>query len=335
MIVSNNISTFGPHGLPQRVVEIRIERRHRRHAVEAAQVQPLSCEVHRQRLCFRVREHPPHLLFEDRRLLEVPLLRHLQQRPVRRTAPQEEGETRCEFGIADAVGLPCRDTRRRLFDAIDELRRRQHAGKHGLHAQLEILLATPQAIELHERLDVRRAHWPPEGAGRDVLDDTARACFFFGRPGGHADEQLASAGRAGGVPRIEGPLDADRADMRKKGIARRRAGLNGRTAEVFVEIEQRRVLRGEEGHADGVAAGGHMRAHAHRRTLAEERLRPVLPCAHRRLQMAAALGRGRPSLRRSSRQARAGRRRGGIRAARMAPNRTQRASCCRRRSAWP
>jgi hypothetical protein len=95
--------------------------------------------------------------------------------------------------------------------------------------------------------------------------------------------------------RGEGAFDADRADVWKKGVPRRRACLDRRSAEVLVEIEERRVLRRKERGANHVTTGGHVRAHAHRRALAEERLRPVLPGSHRRLQTAAALGRGRAS----------------------------------------
>ena len=78
------------HRLPQRIVEVGIERGDRRHAVEAAQVQPLPREVHRQRLRLRMREHPLHLLLEDGLILEPALGRDLQQRIIGRAAPQEE-----------------------------------------------------------------------------------------------------------------------------------------------------------------------------------------------------------------------------------------------------
>ena len=66
---------FAPHRLAQRIVEVGIEQRQRADALQAAQVQPLAGEVHRQRLRLRILQHAPDLLLEHRRILEPPLAR--------------------------------------------------------------------------------------------------------------------------------------------------------------------------------------------------------------------------------------------------------------------
>src|SRR5262245_40575372 len=182
-----------------------------------------------------MREHPPYLLFEDGGLLETPLLRHLQERVVRRAAPQEERKARREIEIADAIRLSRRKGGRLLLDAIDELRRGQNAGKRSLDTELEILLAPSLPIELHQRIDNRRRHRPPERAGRDVLNDAARARLFLSRLGRRADEQPPPTRGAGRMRRGEGAFDADRADVGKERVAGRRPGLDRRPAKVLAE----------------------------------------------------------------------------------------------------
>ena len=81
---------FLPKGLPKIVVEIRKQTHIRRDRREIAQVQPLRGEVAHQGLGTSVRQHPPHLSFEHRRLAQFSSNGHVEQLIVRNTAPQEK-----------------------------------------------------------------------------------------------------------------------------------------------------------------------------------------------------------------------------------------------------
>ena len=81
---------FAAHGAAQRIVEIRIHHRQRANAVHAAQVQPLSGKIDRQRLGPAVGEHAPHLPIEHRRVLQPALAGQSEQFLVGNGAPQKK-----------------------------------------------------------------------------------------------------------------------------------------------------------------------------------------------------------------------------------------------------
>src|SRR5262249_54523835 len=56
---------LAPHGLSERIVEVRIPHWERPHALESSQVQPLSSEVDRERYRSRAQKHPPNLLLQN------------------------------------------------------------------------------------------------------------------------------------------------------------------------------------------------------------------------------------------------------------------------------
>src|SRR6185436_4349380 len=112
---------FATHRLTEWIIEVGIEQRQRCSRVETTQVQPLSGEVHRQRLCFRVLQQPADLLLEHHGILQTPLRRDAQQLRVRRRAPQEERQTRRQIDIADAIRLTGATRHRLFFNAVDEL----------------------------------------------------------------------------------------------------------------------------------------------------------------------------------------------------------------------
>ena len=74
------------------------------HFVDAAQIQPLRGEIVHERLGrARIGQHPPHLLFEDRRLGELPALGQVEQALVGNAAPQEKRQARGDFEVAQAI----------------------------------------------------------------------------------------------------------------------------------------------------------------------------------------------------------------------------------------
>ena len=98
---------FAAERAPQIVVElgkapaIRLELR------DVAQMQPLAGKVVHERRGPRVRQHPPHLLIQHRRILQPAALGELQQLIVGNAAPQEERQPRRQLEIAHPVVLRC------------------------------------------------------------------------------------------------------------------------------------------------------------------------------------------------------------------------------------
>ena len=66
-------------------------------------MEPLRREVRDERARSRIGEHAPHLLLEHARLMQLSRNRHVQQLIVWNAAPEEEGESRRELYIADAI----------------------------------------------------------------------------------------------------------------------------------------------------------------------------------------------------------------------------------------
>ena len=81
---------LAPHRAAQRVVEVGIHHRQRADAVHAAQVQPLSGEIDRQRFGPPIGEHAPHLSIQHRRILQFAPACEPEQFFVGNGAPQEK-----------------------------------------------------------------------------------------------------------------------------------------------------------------------------------------------------------------------------------------------------
>ena len=112
-------------------------------ALQVAQHQPLAGEVVHERPRLRVRQHPPHLLLEHRRLAQLALRGERQQLVVRNAAPQEERQPRRQLEIGDAR----RRRRRRGLGAEQELRVRQDQAQAVLDAGFERALLPAASIE--------------------------------------------------------------------------------------------------------------------------------------------------------------------------------------------
>ena len=78
----------------QIVVEVDELRRQRRHVAEVPEIQPLPCEVRRERRRLGIGQHAPDLRAQHTRFAEFGTARDLQQLVVRNPAPQEERQTR-------------------------------------------------------------------------------------------------------------------------------------------------------------------------------------------------------------------------------------------------
>ena len=64
-----------------------------------------------ERVGLRIGQHPPHLLLEHRRLVQLALRGEVEQLVVGNAAPEEERQPRRQLEIADAVHRAGRDAR--------------------------------------------------------------------------------------------------------------------------------------------------------------------------------------------------------------------------------
>src|SRR5205807_3405456 len=97
------------HRISERLGVIGKQQCVRDSVVEPAQTQPLAGEVRRQRFRSRICEHSFHLLFEDCRLLELPLCCEIDKLLVRNAAPQKIGEAGRQLEIGDAITVTGRN----------------------------------------------------------------------------------------------------------------------------------------------------------------------------------------------------------------------------------
>ena len=269
------------HGLAERVVEVRIDQRQRPSTLHPPQVEPLAGEVHGQRLGARILEHPQDLALEHRRILQPALRGERDESVVGRRAPEEERQPRREVEIADAVQLPVLDVRRLGLDPVDETRIGEHAREHHFHAVLEVAVLATRVVERHQRLGFRSGDRTPERPACHGRHDLPRARQFLRGSRWMAGEDPLAARRLLRRRCVERSFDSDRAHVREEREAGRRTGLDRVAHEVLVEIEQRRVVRGQEGRAKHVRTRGRREAHPHGRAAAatEEGFRPLLTTA--------------------------------------------------------
>ena len=83
-------------------------------------------------------EHPLDLLCQRLRIAQPAFHRHITKLVVRDAAPEEEGETRRELDVADAIRLTGRHRRGLFFDPVHEPRRHQDAGQRLLDPGVEV-----------------------------------------------------------------------------------------------------------------------------------------------------------------------------------------------------
>ena len=85
----------------QRVAVVRVEERVRHDVDQPPQRQPLPREVDGEGPRPRIGQHPPHLLFEHRRIPQLVRVGEVEQLVVGPAAPQEERQARRERQVAD------------------------------------------------------------------------------------------------------------------------------------------------------------------------------------------------------------------------------------------
>ena len=177
-------------GLAQVVVEVRELVGVRRDGAEVAQMQPLAGEVLDERGAACVRQHPPHLGAQHRRLAQAALGGQRQQFLVGNRAPQEERQPRRQFEIADGPRLSGREAGGVVLDAEDERRAREQAAQRQLDAGVERSLLPAFLEEGEQPRAVRRRHRTPIGAPRQRGKDLRGALRFrrggLGPRGRHA-----------------------------------------------------------------------------------------------------------------------------------------------------
>src|SRR5262245_4233240 len=150
-------------GLEQALVEIRIDIGIDDHFTNPTQVQPLSRKVvdERSRRA-RIVEHALHLLLEHRGLRQLSALGGIEQPLVRNAVPQEKGQARCEFEIAQwicpsrSTGRTRTPTRRGItMDTQQEIGIDEHPFERELNPGVKTAAFLPPLLEeWQERLNV-------------------------------------------------------------------------------------------------------------------------------------------------------------------------------------
>ena len=182
---------------------------------EIAQVEPLPGEIRDQRFGARIVQHAPHLLVQHGGVLQLALLRQVQQLVVGNAAPQEEGEPRRQFQIADAIDAAGRAARRILLDAEEEVGRNQQRAQRLLDAEIEIALRAAAAIKSQQRLEVGIGHRTAEGAAAHAGQNGAGARFLVLRGGRAAHKDPGAAGRVAGTRDVIRSGDRDAGRLRR------------------------------------------------------------------------------------------------------------------------
>ncbi len=176
--------------------------------LQLAQIQPLTGEILGQGLGARIVQHARDLLLEHSGPAELLLLSHAQQFLVGNAAPQEEGQARRQFEIADAMH---RAGRVGGIDFVHEQEagRNQNPFQRGFDAMLEVRVLAARRIQLHQRCDIRRVHRPAISLARQRGEDLGGAGGFLRFRRRTADENLAAAGRIARADHVVGTRDGD------------------------------------------------------------------------------------------------------------------------------
>ena len=258
-----------PGFVAERLSQLLVERKDHRvglHGLDVAQVQPLPGEIGHEGVRTAILQHPANLPFEHRRIAQPAAGRKVQQVVVRNAAPQEEGEPRRQFDIADAVdGTRC-GLGRVLLRAKQELGRGQQRLYGLLNAGLEVAAFSAGAVELHQRLDVVARDRPSKRPAREHGQNRAGARVVLRA----TDEDLRAAGRHPATGHVERPADHQLADF--EAIAGDVEALHAQAVEAHVHGGGHITHKGRgrsqagpfdfglgvlawRGHANGVQAG--------------------------------------------------------------------------------
>src|SRR5690606_33635926 len=101
----------------------------------------------------------------------------------------------------------------------------------------------------HQRARIFLGIEPAVSAERERRDDSLGARLLVARALRIADEEPLAGRGVGRALRVVRAVDSDAADMRIEREARQSSGLDRAALEVVVDVEQRREVRREKGHA--------------------------------------------------------------------------------------
>src|SRR5262249_21729461 len=163
----------------------------------------------------RVIQQTFDLLVENRRVLELAFLSEFEQLVVGNAAPQEEGEPRSEFPIADAVDRARRALARIQLDTEQKVRGNQDGTERLLDAEVEVPGGASTAVEGEQRLEVGFGNLPAKCTAAQGRQDLARAGLFLRSARRMAHKNSSAAGSVAGTrdvirSRDRGPGDLGR-----------------------------------------------------------------------------------------------------------------------------
>src|SRR5262245_29280533 len=244
-------------GLPEIVIEVRKQTHVRSDRCQIAQVQPLSAKVRHQSARTGVGEHSTRLSFEHSGFFEFSRNGGIQQLIVRNTAPQEEGQARSQFQIADPIGGIRRDAGRVSFDSEQKLGAHQERGQGHFDARVKVSIRPRFAVKLKRFLKVRIGNRPPIGPSHQGRKDVFGAAFFLARPRRTARKNPLAAGRVTRTLHFIRTDDRDRVDCRLE--SRMPVDIEVSLVGLARSFKERRRLF-QKCHADGVRSGLHRNA---------------------------------------------------------------------------
>ena len=171
MMLSMNSSVSLWNALTQTLVEVREERVIRSLSLHITQVQPLLGKVVDQGARTRVRQHPPHLLFQPDRVAQVTTYGRIEQRVVRNAAPEEKRQARGKLEVADAIhalrshgcGIP--------LDPKQEFRTHEQPLQRVLDARVESALSVRVVVERQQQSEIGVSHRAAIGTSRQRRED--------------------------------------------------------------------------------------------------------------------------------------------------------------------
>ena len=149
-----------PETLPQIIVKIAKQIPTRNHRINVPQPQPLPRKIGSQIERPPVRQHPPRLPFQFTRRAQRPASGEVQQRIIRHTAPQEEGQPRSQFQITNLVNTTHRNLGRIRLHPEQKLRVRQHRRNSGRNTSFKTIRPSSPEIR-HRPFHLARRKRPP------------------------------------------------------------------------------------------------------------------------------------------------------------------------------
>src|ERR1700676_1149254 len=156
-----------------------------------------------------MREHTPHLLFQNRRLFKLPGGGQIQKLTVGYAAPEKKRQTGGQFEIADSIRGSPRHTPRLVFDAEQKLRGNQDSLQGHSDSCLEAPLFPADLVEVEQSLDVFLGNRPTISAARQPGENLAGTRKLVRAFGWTAHKNLAATRRLSQPFRVVRPADRD------------------------------------------------------------------------------------------------------------------------------